>query len=166
MKIAILYVSVTGNTEKMAAYIKEGICENSDMEVKLINLTEEESMDLDFIQGSDAVIIGTPVYVADMCWQLKKWFDTDWKSNLAGKLGAAFATANCMHGGADLAISSVLNHMLVKGMVVYSSGAGCGRPFIHLGPIALRDQLEEKRELFQLFGKRVADKAMELFGQK
>jgi NAD(P)H dehydrogenase (quinone) len=71
-----------------------------------------------------------------------------------------------MHGGADLAISSVLRHMLVKGMLVYSSGAGCGRPFIHLGPVALRDDLDGKRELFQLFGKRIAEKAIELFGEK
>jgi NAD(P)H dehydrogenase (quinone) len=48
-------------------------------------------------------------------------------------------------------------------MVVYSSGAGCGRPFIHLGPVALRDELDEKKDLFMLFGKRVAEKASELF---
>ncbi|UWG97595.1 MAG: flavodoxin family protein [Candidatus Dehalobacter alkaniphilus] len=163
MKITVLYVSVTGNTEKMAGYIEEGIEETGCVEVRLMNLAQEETMDYGFIEDSKAVIIGTPAYVADMCWQLKKWFDTDWNCSLAGKLGAAFATANCMHGGADLAISSVLSHMLVKGMLVYSSGMGCGRPFIHLGPVALRDDLEGKKELFQLFGRRVAEKAVELF---
>ncbi|MGI6711166.1 MAG: flavodoxin family protein [Bacillota bacterium] len=166
MKITVLYVSVTGNTEKMAGYIRDGIEETDDMEVRLMNLNQKETVDFSFVKDSSAIIIGTPAYVADMSWQLKKWFDTDWNCNLAGKLGAAFATANCMHGGADLAISSVLRHMLVKGIMVYSSGAGCGRPFIHLGPVALKDDLDGKRELFQLFGKRIAQKAVELFGEK
>jgi len=171
MRITILYVSVTGNTEKMAEHIREGICETGNIEVRMMNLSKEEpmnykSMDYSFIEDSEALIIGTPAYVADMSWQLKKWFDTEWKCSLAGKLGAAFATANYLHGGADLAISSVLSHMLVKGMLVYSSGAGCGNPFIHLGPVALNHDLESKRELFRLFGKRVAEKTMELFGAK
>ena len=98
-----------------------------------------------------------------MSWQMKKWFDTDWNCHLSGKLGAAFATANALHGGADLALLGLVNHMLVKGMLAYSSGAGCGRPFIHLGPVALRGELEKKKDLFVLFGKRIAEKSIELF---
>lgn len=56
------------------------------------------------------------------------------------------ATADCWHGGADLAISSILLHMLVKGMLVYL--LRCGRPYIHIGPVALMEDLEGKRELF------------------
>ena len=152
MKITVLYVSVTGNTEKMAGYIRDGIEETDNMEVRLMNLNQKETVDFSFVKDSSTIIIGTPAYVADMSWQLKKWFDTDWNCDLAGKLGAAFATANCMHGGADLAISSVLRHMLVKGMLVYSSGAGCGRPFIHLGPVALKDDLDGKKNCFSYSG--------------
>lgn len=92
MQTAILYVSVTGNTEKMAGYIREGILQAADMETRLMNLLQPEGVDFDYIAASQAVIIGTPVYVADMCWQLKKWFDTDWSCQLSGKMGAAFAT--------------------------------------------------------------------------
>ena len=78
MKITILYVSVSGNTQKAASYIKEGIAQaGAGIEVKLINLLEEEAPDNDFIAESAAVIIGSPTYFADMCWQLKKWFDVD-----------------------------------------------------------------------------------------
>jgi NAD(P)H dehydrogenase (quinone) len=163
VKITILYVSITGNTEKTAEYIKEGILSAGEIEVRLMNLASEETIDHDFIEASRAVIFGTPTYVANMCWQLKKWFDTDWNCNLAGKIGAAFATANVISGGADVAILSVINHLLVKGMLAYSSGAGCGRPFIHLGPIAIRGELGAKKDVFVLFGKRIAEKSMELF---
>ena len=164
MKITILYFSDTGNTEKMGHAIAEGIKQTGDIDVRMMNLKDEANIDVDFVNDSKAVIFGTPTYVASMCWQLKAWFDKDWNCKLAGKLGAVYATANAMHGGADVAIANVINHLLVKGMVVYSSGAGCGRPFIHLGPIALRDNMQEKEELFKLFGKRIAEKTTELFG--
>ncbi|MFA0816540.1 MAG: flavodoxin family protein [Anaerofustis sp.] len=165
MKIAILYYSESGNTAKMADTIEAGILSVGQIEVKQMNLnqTDNKPIDADFVNQSSAVLFGTPTYVANMCWQMKQWFDTDWNCNLAGKLGGAFATANAPHGGADVAVLGIINHLLVKGMLVYSSGAGCGRPFIHLGPTALRDELEQKAPLFKLFGKRIAEKAIELF---
>lgn len=163
MNITILYVSITSNTEKVAGYIREGICTVGDINVKLMNLAKEETLDFDFIKESKAVIFGSPTYVANMSWQMKKWFDTNWSCSLSGKLGAVFATANALHGGADLALLGMINHLLVKGMLVYSSGVEYGRPFIHLGPVALRDELEKKKDLFVLFGKRIAGKSIELF---
>lgn len=164
MKITVLYVSVTGNTERVAGYVKEGICQVGGVEARLMNLVREETLDFDFIRASKAVVFGTPTYAANMAWQMKRWFDTDWECSLSGKLGAAFATANCLHGGADVAILAVINHILVKGMLAYASGMGCGTPFIHLGPVALRGELEEKRDLFVVFGNRIAGKCAELFG--
>jgi NAD(P)H dehydrogenase (quinone) len=163
MKITILYVSCSGNTEKAAGLIKEGILQAGDIEVRLMNIADASVPDEDFLKESAAVIIGTPTYAATMSWQLKKWFDTN-KVKLAGKLGAAFATANYVYGGADIALSSVLQHMLVKGMVVYSSGTGCGAPIIHLGPVAITGD-EKSSDLFVIFGKRIADKTLELFGK-
>ena len=164
MKISILYVSMTGTTEKAAGWIREGILQAGESEVRLFNLAGSEAVDAAFVNESDAVIVGTPTYLANMSWQLKKWFDTDTKCSLAGKLGGAFATANVMQGGSDLAVLGTLQHMLVRGMVVYSSGTGRGKPFIHLGPVGLREKLGENEELFRIFGQRFAEKAGELFG--
>lgn len=99
MKISILYVSISGNTEKMAEFINEGIVDVGNIEVKLMNLAGANSIDTEFVKESSAVIIGTPTYSGSMAWQLKKWFDTDTSVNLAGKLGAAFATAKFIQGG-------------------------------------------------------------------
>jgi NAD(P)H dehydrogenase (quinone) len=166
MKISILYVSETGCTGKAAGLIKEGILSAGDFEVRLMNIIGSQSPDPDFLKASDAVIIGTPTYAANMAWQLKKWFDTDRSVKLAGKLGAAFATANFIHGGADIAIADVLHHQLVKGMVVYSSGSGCGMPIIHLGPVAIAGEFDKSHDLFVTFGRRVAEKAQQLFGSE
>ena len=106
---------------------------------------------------SKAVIFGTPVYYANTCWQIKKWFDESWGCNLGGKIGGAFSTADFPQGGADTAILTIINHLMVKGMLVYSGGSALGLPYIHLGPVAFRDNFEESKALFHLFGERIAD---------
>lgn len=164
MKITILYFSQTGNTEKMAGVIRDGISEyDTGIEVALMNISCDENIDKGFLNDSSAVIFGTPTYVAGTCWQMKKFFDTRFDCKLEGKLAACFATAGCVWGGPDIALQSILEMALTHGMLAYSSGTEFGRPYIHLGPIGLMNNLEENAEIFTLFGKRVAQKTSELF---
>ena len=160
MKISILYFSQTGNTRSMAEVVAEGARAVPGVEVGLFPL---DAIDKEFLAASKAVFFGTPTYLASTCWQWKKWFDEPAPCPLGGKLGAVFATANFVQGGADIAIQTLLTHMMVKGMLVYSGGGACGLPYIHLGAVALKDHLEESRPLFRIFGERVARKALELF---
>ena len=83
---------------------------------------------------------------------------------LAGKLGGAFATADYVHGGGELGIQSILDHMLVLGMLAYSGGGSFGKPVIHLGPVSVNGLSEDFSETFETYGKRMATKAVELFG--
>jgi NAD(P)H dehydrogenase (quinone) len=164
MKISILYYSETGNTEKVAGFIASGAKKVPETEVKTFNLKDQNGIDWSFVEDSGAVIFGTPTYYANMCWQMKKWIDTDSESKLGGKIGAVFATENSPHGGGgELAIMTLINHLLVKGMLIYSGGAAHGRPFIHVGPTVVRDQITEREPICRLFGERVAEKAHELF---
>ena len=164
MKISIVYYSETGTTEQVARWIAEGTNSVANTETRLFNLAENDTPDREFIETSDAVIFGTPTYVANMCWQMKKFFDTRLDYRLAGKIGSAFSTEGSPHGGGgELAIMTIINHLLVKGMLIYSSGAGCGRPFIHIGPTVVQSQIREREEISRLFGQRIAQKAHELF---
>ena len=167
MKVAIIYYSETGNTEKAAGYIREGL-EKGNIETALFNLREGEPDD-SFMKECKGVICGSPAYYANMCWQMKKWLDTSKNCWTAGKLGGAFATAGCSHGGGDVAVLTIIQHLLVKGMMVYSSGAEYGRPVIHLGPVGIKstaqslEVLEGQKELFVLYGERFSRKINELF---
>lgn len=160
MKISILYHSQTGHTKEMAEIIAEGAREVKDTQVRLFSLAD---VDVDYVNESDAVLFGTPTYYASTCWQLKKWFDESKNFQLAGKLGAVFATANYAQGGADIAVQTILGHMLVKGMLVFSGGSSYGQPYIHLGAVALKENFEASKPMFRVFGTRVAQKAAELF---
>lgn len=144
----------------MAEEIAAGMRKIPGMEIGLFSL---DQIDDAFLAESKAVVCGTPTYLANICWQWKKWFDEGHQYKLEGKIGAAFATANYAQGGADTAITTLLQHMMVKGMLVYSGGAGCGQPFIHLGAVALRENFDASREMFRVFGERIAAKAAALF---
>lgn len=161
MKISILYFSQTGNTRKMAEVVKSGMETVPGAEVGLFPL---DAIDDEFLNESKAVVFGTPTYFANTCWQLKKWFDQSHAYHLEGKLGAVFATANGLQGGAHTALSTVIDHMVTKGMLVYSSGTGCGRPYIHLGAVAIQGHYEQGESMCHIFGQRIAKKTVELFG--
>lgn len=144
----------------MAKIVAEGVRSVPGAEARLFEL---DHIDMDYLSESRAVIFGTPTYYANTCWQLKKWFDESHACRLEGKLGAAFATANYAQGGADVALTALIQHMMVKGMLVYSGGSSLGQPFIHLGAVALKENFDASKEMFQIFGARVAGKAKELF---
>lgn len=161
MKMTVLYFTKEGATKAMAESIVEGMVSRKDIEARAMPI---DNIDEAFIKASSCVIIGTPTYYASMAAELKTWMDTkigDLK--LGGKLGGAFATAGYIHGGANIAIQNILTHLTFLGMLIYSGGSACGKPPIHLGPIALSGNLDEFNELFELYGQRMADKAKELF---
>jgi len=160
MKLSIIYYSQTGKTQTMAEQVAKGMKSVEHIEVGLFSI---DKIDYNFIKESKAVIFGTPTYYANTCWQIKKWFDESRNCDIGGKIGGAFSTANFPQGGADTAILTIINHLIVKGMLVYSGGSALGLPYIHLGPVAFKDNFEESKELFNLFGKRIADKCEELF---
>lgn len=160
MKLSIIYHSKTGNTKEIAQIIASGAKEVRDVEVKCMSI---DDIDNEYLDQSKAVVFGCPTYLADISWQLKKWFDESKRYNLKGKLGAMFATENYLGGGADFALLTLAGHMLVKGMLVYSSGSAEGQPYIHYGVVCIKNGDSDQRERAKIFGKRIALKTLELF---
>jgi flavorubredoxin len=88
-KILVLYYSRTGNTEKMAQAVVEGIKAVSSVDVELSYHVEPESL-----SGFDAIVIGSPTYHHAMPLDIKMlWEEAAVKNvNLKGKLGAVFGS--------------------------------------------------------------------------
>ena len=163
MKISIIYSSRTGKTERVAQLIKEGVERVKGIDVKLMNLQDENSIDKDFINNSDGIIFGTPTYYANIAWELKRWIDESTEYKLEGKLGATFATANSIAGGADIALLTIVNHLMVKGMMVYSGGVAFGKPKTHIGYVHINEICENEDENARIFGERIANKVNKIF---
>ncbi len=155
MNIAIIYDTKTNNTSKCAEWIAEGVGNVEGVEARTFNIREVDS---EWVKGCAAVIVGSPTYMAEMTADMHSWLEREApKLNLAGKLGGAFATEQYVHGGGERAISSMLTFMMVYGMLVYSGGGSKGRPVIHLGPVGMSTAINEYRDLFTVYGRRMAE---------
>ena len=167
MKLAVIYDSKTGNTKQAAEWIVEGMNEMEGITAKTFGI---DAVDTEFVNEAKGIVIGCPSYAALMTPDLRTWLLASASQlQMAGKLGGAFATEQYTHGGGENVIQSILTNELVMGMLCYSGGAACGKPVIHLGPVGVNanvephNALENYREYFQIYGKRFAEKALELF---
>ena len=159
MKISIIYFTESGNTAKSAEIIKDGMMIFVGSEVRLFDL---DDIDEEYVTASDAVLFGAPTYYAGVAWQMVKFF-YETQISFAGKLGAAFSTAGYEQGGSEVVPSDIISFMMVKGMLCYSGGTALGQPFTHLGANDFSDRIEDRRDVFEALGQRVAAKAKELF---
>lgn len=161
MKMTVLYFSEEGSTKAMAESIVKGMMSVEEVKAKSMSI---DGVDEEYLHESSCVVLGTPTHYASLAAEVKSWLDTkSGNLKLGGKLGGAFATAGYIHGGADIAVQNILTHMTFLGMLIYSGGSACGEPPIHLGPIALSENLDKFNDLFETYGKRMAIKAKELF---
>lgn len=160
MKVSIIYDSKTGHTARMAEYIAQGVLSVDNAEAKTFSI---DAVDAGYVKESSAVIIGTPTYHGYLTARMKQWLETGLsRLDVAGKLGGAYATAGYIHGDGDLAIQCILTHLLVDGMIVYSGGHCHGKPFIHIGPVAIAPDVDSFADLFRVYGKRMAQQALQI----
>jgi NAD(P)H dehydrogenase (quinone) len=117
MQILVLYFSKGGNTKKLAETILKGV-ESVDGVKGVLKHTDDVTKE-DFV-SSNGVIAGSPVYFGVMAAQLKKIFDefVGVRKKMEGKVGAAFATSADPSGGKETTMMSIIQVMLIYGMVI------------------------------------------------
>jgi len=117
MQILILYFSKGGNTRKLAEAIIEGV-ECVEGVTGVLKHTDDVTKE-DFV-SSEGIIAGSPVYFGVMAAQLKKIFDefVSVRKKMEGKVGAAFATSADPSGGKETTMMSIIQVMLIYGMVI------------------------------------------------
>jgi NAD(P)H dehydrogenase (quinone) len=161
VKVAVVYHSETGNTERMARMVVEGAEGIEGAEAKMMPVTD---LDEDYLAEAGAVILGSPTYEGSCTWQMKRFIDTV-PVNVGGKLGGVFATQNWPGGGgASFAEMTMIAGMLVRGMLVYSGGITEGTPYLHFGAVSEKAPEGLYAERAVKLGRNIASKAVELFG--
>lgn len=129
-KVIVCYYSRTGNTEEMAEKIAE-VMKGEGLEV---DLKKAEETKVDELLSYDCLIIGSPTYYGAMAWPVKKLLDESVKfhGRLKGKVGGAFSSSANIGGGNETTILSILNALLIHGMVVQGEPSGD-----HYGPVSI-----------------------------
>lgn len=117
MQVLVVYHSVTGNTKRLAEEIAAGVREVEGV-VPLLRSAREVTPQ-DFL-ASAGIIAGSPVYYGSMAAELKAVFDrlVEYREEMADKVGAAFATSGHHSGGKETTLLSILQAMLINGMIV------------------------------------------------
>jgi NAD(P)H dehydrogenase (quinone) len=117
IRVLVLYDTWGGNTEKMALAVMEGVTEVEEVEAVLKKVDDAS---LDDLQGADGIIIGSPTFYGLMSGKLKALIDSSVKihGKLAGKVGGAFTSSGGTASGAETTLLSILEAMLIHGMIV------------------------------------------------
>ena len=152
-QVLVLYDTRSGNTEKMAELVANGARSVSGIEVKVKKIQETSLEDL---ENSDAIIVGSPTYYGLMSAPVKELFDQSVKihGKLEGKVGAAFTSSGGTASGAETTILSILDAMLIHGMIV--QGRHDGR---HYGAASVGAPQEPDARYCEELGRRTAELA-------
>jgi NAD(P)H dehydrogenase (quinone) len=153
MQILVLYYSKGGNTRKLAEQIAEGI--ESVSGVKAFLKSTQEVKKEDFVD-SVGVIAGSPVYFGAMAWDLKRVFDeyVVIRRKMENKVGAAFATSGDPSGGKETTMMSIIQCLLIYGMIVVGDPMEATG---HYGVACVGAPDERTNENARKLGKRVAE---------
>lgn len=157
MKVLIVYDSRSGNTEKMAHAVAEGVeAEGVGMEVKKV-----DDATVDELPEVDGLILGSPVYYGLPTAKIKEFIDLSVKyhGKLDGKVGGAFASSGGTHSGAETTIIALHEALLIHGMVIQGTS---GRN--HYGAASVGAPDDTEAETCRALGQRVAKLVKKLHG--
>ena len=155
MKLLIVYDSRTGNTEKMAHAVSEGV-KSAGVEATLRKVDEASVNELPLYQG---LILGSPVYYGLPSSKIKEFLDVSVKHHgkLEGMVGGAFASSGGTHTGAETTIISLLEALMVHGMVVQGTSSTN-----HYGAASVGAPDEKALEVCRRMGERLGKLAKKL----
>ncbi len=167
--VLIVYFSKTGHTKTMAEHVAKGARSAENINVQLLSVGEATN---EAIINADAIILGSPVYNANVAPEMQK-FINNWPfrgAPLKDKIGAAFVTAGGISTGEELVQLNLLRSMLVFGMIVvggenWQSAFGASA-ITGEGGFDTKGKAEEIDKMFldkaETLGKRVAKVASKL----
>jgi len=157
VKMLIVYDSRTGNTEKMAQAVSEGV-RSTGVDPTLRKVDEASVDELPLFQG---LILGSPVYYGLPSGRIKDFVDASVKHHgkLEGMVGGAFASSGGTHTGAETTIISLLEALMVHGMVVQGTSSTN-----HYGAASVGAPDEKALEVCRRMGERLGKLVNKLNG--
>ena len=148
-KVLISFFSKSGNTKQMAEFVKEGLDSLGDVEVDLKKVQDTTIKDL---RSADGIIIGSPTYFGVMAKEVKHLMDKSIQcyGKLVGKVGGAFTSSGMIGGGNETTIMSILQGLLIHGMIVQGVQEGN-----HYGPVSVGAPNEDVQKECVQYGKMI-----------
>lgn len=150
-KVLIIYYSKTGNTEKMAQMVSEGVNRVPGVSCSVQRV---EDTSLEDLLEADGIIIGSPTYYGVADARTKDLIDRSVKyhGQLEGKVGGAFTSSANVGGGNETTLMNLIAMLLVHGMIVPGFSKGD-----HYGPVSIGAPDQRVEENCHRVGQRIAE---------
>jgi NAD(P)H dehydrogenase (quinone) len=160
MQILVLYFSKGGNTRKLAEAVVRG-AEMVDGTRVVLKHTKDVTKE-DFL-NAQGIIAGSPVYFGLMAAELKSVFDrfVGVRRKMENKIGAAFATSADPSGGKETTMFSIIQAMMIYGMVIVGDPMSATG---HYGAACVGAPDKAAEENAAKLGRRVAETAHKIWG--
>jgi NAD(P)H dehydrogenase (quinone) len=157
VRILVCYYSGSGNTKKMAELVAEGAKKGGAQ----VDLLDVEEVSVDDLLKYDCYILGSPTYYGQPAAELKTLIDKSVKhhGDLEGKVGGAFSSCGVLGGGCETAVRSILDMLMIHGMVVMGGAQGA-----HYGPVSVGKPGKDAQKECITYGKRLAELTKKLHG--
>ena len=148
-KVIVIYFSRSGNTEKMAHSVAEGV-ESCGIAV-IVKMVDHVSPK-DLIEY-DGIIIGSPVYFGQMAAEIKLLIDKSIQvyGKLSGKVGGAFCSSGG-GGGYETTVLSIMEALLIHGMIIQGTTERC-----HYAPLTIGKPVDQDLVDCVALGKRIGE---------
>lgn len=150
-KVLVVYHSRSGNVAKMAAAVAEGATSGgADVVLKKV-----DEATLEDLAAADGIILGAPTYFGTLSGEMKGFIDKSVRirGKLEEKVGAAFTSSGSPSGGNETTLLSILEAMLIHGMVIVGEPIETGG---HYGAVAVGAPDVEALKAARKLGERVA----------
>jgi NAD(P)H dehydrogenase (quinone) len=146
----VIYYSRSGNTKQMAEMMAKAMGDGG----LATDCKSVDKVKVDDLLKYDAIVIGSPTYYGGMAAQIKQLIDDGvvQHGQLDGKVGAAFTSAANIGGGNETTILSIIQAMLISGMVVQGDPQGD-----HYGPVSIGKPDQRVEKLCARWGRRIAE---------
>ncbi len=135
----------------MAESVAEGVS-SSDFDTE-VDLKSIETVNVDSLLDYDAIVLGSPTYYGGPAAKIKEFIDESitHHGDLEGMVGGAFSSSANTGGGNETTIISLLQNLLIHGMVVQGMPDGD-----HYGPVVVGSPEEEELRQCRRYGQRIA----------
>ncbi len=146
----VIYYSRSGNTKSMAEMLAKAMGEGG----VATDCKSVDKVKVDDLLGYDAIVVGSPTYYGGMAAQIKQLIDDSVVKHgqLDGKVGAAFSSSANIAGGNETTVLSILQAMLISGMVIQGDPQGD-----HYGPVSIGKPDDRVVKLCARWGRRIAE---------
>jgi NAD(P)H dehydrogenase (quinone) len=155
--VLVVYDSITGNVEKMAEAVREGVIEAGG-NAKLVRADEVE---LDSIRSFDAYAFGSPTHCGTMSAKMNDFFNNKlhklW-GKLSYKVAVAFTSSGGLGGGNEITLLSLLSVILNFGMITFGVPDYVSKDVtLHYGAVAIKTPTEDSLNACSVLGEKLVE---------